>query len=966
MVDRLLELQPDREDARKLRTQLQERNAKLVAARDLAIRDAQSRLAACDYEGAEAVLKGIKGWARSEEVDSLQGQASRLLSEAQGLAERIRAATSSKQLDSLLGTVEKYLKLKPADDDVQKLRQSLVEREEKYAAEIARRVEKVGTLEQACRFDEAAQLLADIPESRRSASVIAGLERVNRLGTLRKTALGALSRAASGTYGEAIEVSRTYRKALTEYGIEDPEVTTLWTKAETAHADEARFRRLLTLSGLASAAIAAAIAVVFVGLWIRSSARNASLAEAIARRRWEDALAIAPLNPQALVGRARQKLQTTPPEIEGAFADLEKAERQPGATVLVTPVRGEAHAVRAAAEASAERLDRAAQDLQAAIRAGVDQAILAPAKDAIAKAWLARAEKAAAKQDGSAIKTAVDAAMAAGADRTVLLGLWQGYVQSCIAKLDGKSLELACAACKNAGLSVDEAEWWIRFGTTAARPPYESAAEVTRAVDAASAAGASAVAIAPLRAKRLLLDAVAAQRKGDHKAAISGLVEAALLNTSIVQETLADPENASLRTAVVADYREKFDEAVRRQAWERAIQIGDAAQTLDKSAGGWVAAAVESLPPATIESLPPAAMTLLPTAAIAALPPLRNSIGMKLKMLPVDRFKMSHNGVRGTRLEQTPHEAAVDTPVFIGVYEVTNAQWKRVVGSVPSSHSDDDRPVEMVTWDAAVAFCKILSLVPEEQKAGRFYRLPTEVEWEYACRAGTTTNYSFGDDVSLLGEYAWFDRNSGNQSQPVGRKKPNAWGLYDMHGNVWEWCADACVEGGVSLRANRGGGWQGGDYRSVGRETHSPTARAGNLGFRVAMIATPANGPDDLAIGAATEKPPASSSKAASMVCPQLGRKCVFRDGHWSGKWTRRGDTNVFDCEVLHGPARETARYVATIDLREGKVHVRRDQYRSTRTGADPPEGVCEWTGSLSEDGEEVRWGAESYLRFAE
>ena len=152
---------------------------------------------------------------------------------------------------------------------------------------------------------------------------------------------------------------------------------------------------------------------------------------------------------------------------------------------------------------------------------------------------------------------------------------------------------------------------------------------------------------------------------------------------------------------------------------------------------------------------------------------------------------------------------------------------------VPSRHKDDDFPVEMVTWDNAVEFCEILSSLPKEQRAGRRYRLPTEVEWEYACRAGTTTTYSFGDNGSRLGEYAWFNGNSNNQSHAVGQKKPNAWGLYDMHGNVWEWCSDSYSGG--SFRPNRGGGWQGGDFRSVGRELHKPTAYAGNLGFRVVM-----------------------------------------------------------------------------------------------------------------------------------
>jgi len=101
-----------------------------------------------------------------------------------------------------------------------------------------------------------------------------------------------------------------------------------------------------------------------------------------------------------------------------------------------------------------------------------------------------------------------------------------------------------------------------------------------------------------------------------------------------------------------------------------------------------------------------------------------------------------------------------------------------------------DLPVENVSLDDAVEFCKKLSELPEEKKAGRVYHLPTEAQWEYACRAGSKTIYSFDDGEGLLPEYGWFKRNSSQRTHTVGLLEPNAWGLYDMHGNVWEWCSD--------------------------------------------------------------------------------------------------------------------------------------------------------------------------------
>jgi formylglycine-generating enzyme required for sulfatase activity len=138
-------------------------------------------------------------------------------------------------------------------------------------------------------------------------------------------------------------------------------------------------------------------------------------------------------------------------------------------------------------------------------------------------------------------------------------------------------------------------------------------------------------------------------------------------------------------------------------------------------------------------------------------------------------------------------EVTISRGFGMSKYEVTQAQYKAVMGTNPSSFKGDNKPVEQVSWHDAVAYCA--KLTGKEKAAGRVpggyeYRLPTEAEWEYACRAGTTTLFSFGDDESKLGEYAWYDANSGNTTHPVGQKKPNGWGLYDMHGNVYEWCQD--------------------------------------------------------------------------------------------------------------------------------------------------------------------------------
>jgi formylglycine-generating enzyme required for sulfatase activity len=139
--------------------------------------------------------------------------------------------------------------------------------------------------------------------------------------------------------------------------------------------------------------------------------------------------------------------------------------------------------------------------------------------------------------------------------------------------------------------------------------------------------------------------------------------------------------------------------------------------------------------------------------------------------------------------------------------------------------------------------------LPEEKKAGRVYRLPTEAQWEYACRAGSKTAYSFDDEEGLLPVYGWFYRNSSQRTHTVGLLEPNAWGLYDMHGNVWEWCSDWHEEypkGAVSdptgpkkgsIRVRRGGGWsfKAAYCRSAIRYGFDPSHRFDSIGFRVAL-----------------------------------------------------------------------------------------------------------------------------------
>ena len=221
-----------------------------------------------------------------------------------------------------------------------------------------------------------------------------------------------------------------------------------------------------------------------------------------------------------------------------------------------------------------------------------------------------------------------------------------------------------------------------------------------------------------------------------------------------------------------------------------------------------------------------------------------NSIGIALLEIPAGKVQMGEGGVA----------VSLTRPFWLGKTEVTQGVWQKVMGIRPGDQavgkSDADLPALNVTWDEVTEFCKKLTQLQRgsgKLLANEEYRLPTEAEWEYACRAGTTTAYSFGNDESKLGDFGWFSGNSGSAVHKVGTKQANPWGLHDMHGNVLEWCSDwydVKLTGGAdpvgprggSLRVNRGGGWR--DYpmscRSVDRSRLSPSLRNGNLGFRVA------------------------------------------------------------------------------------------------------------------------------------
>ena len=229
-------------------------------------------------------------------------------------------------------------------------------------------------------------------------------------------------------------------------------------------------------------------------------------------------------------------------------------------------------------------------------------------------------------------------------------------------------------------------------------------------------------------------------------------------------------------------------------------------------------------------------------------PRITNSLGMTFAYVPPGTFKMGSPMDERRRFEdENQYRVTFTKGFYLQTTEVTQGQWTRVMKDNPSNFGQcgGDCPVESVSWNDVQEFIQKINKMEGE---GR-YRLPTEAEWEYACRAGSKMGYCFDSKKDDLREYAWYDMNSGWHTNPVGRKTANRWGLLDMHGNVWEWCqdhyssypeepvTDPLAAVGDPSRIQRGGSWENGprDLRCAKRGSSIPKEESGAWGFRLVM-----------------------------------------------------------------------------------------------------------------------------------
>ncbi|MHC4501972.1 MAG: SUMF1/EgtB/PvdO family nonheme iron enzyme [Planctomycetota bacterium] len=280
------------------------------------------------------------------------------------------------------------------------------------------------------------------------------------------------------------------------------------------------------------------------------------------------------------------------------------------------------------------------------------------------------------------------------------------------------------------------------------------------------------------------------------------------------------------------------------------------------------------------------------------------------------------------------HEVAITKGFYLGKYEVTQAQYETLTGRNPSKWKGPSHPVEHVTWTQATAFCRLAT-----ERTRRHFRLPSEAEWEYACRAGSTDEFCFGSDGSKIGDYAWYYRNSARQTRAVGQKRPNAWGLHDMHGNVWEWVADRYAAdyyassprvdpagpAGRDYRLVRGGCFS--DHpsacRSALRYPRRPADDDCNRGFRVAVSLT-------------------------SAAVPMTSKDTVTGSGRGEGKGSQ-GPDKAFDGNTRSKYC--TKHRTMWLQYRFGSGRKKIETYHITSANDVPTRDPRDWTLQGSNDG---------------
>ena len=567
-----------------------------------------------------------------------------------------------------------------------------------------------------------------------------------------------------------------YRDALRAESLEDPKFLSVCDAAasklsQLRSANEQQRKIRLSIAGAVGVLL-----LIAAGLWFNSFLSSRQLISAIEGQQWDEALAIENRNVPALVGRANQRLNAGTPDIAGAFADIGLAEQVDSTDSGIKPAKALAHVKRATAQATDGKIADAEKDLKEAETLGASDSQLTPARQLLAAAYLKQAEDGVASGDVVGIRAACDAAERyQAADSGVSRLRAAAFKAEGEQKVKSGDLAGALAAFDEAakldgifrlGLKTERAVLHVKLGEqSVAKQDYQTADTWLNKAVTLDKSAPGVVDLAVSIAEPAVTTFETAPSKSNQLAAIAayqsvGNVDASRA-MSIKQRIISTFEQiivnfekdltAASRAAAMAALRdlESFDAQLaqlpelRRKTGMALVSRSASLTEIDVklSEGDWGAArslgidpkdvpkeTLSKLPASVLSQLPASVLSQLPASVLTQLPPRKNTLGMEFKILPGGTFTMGDGN--------KAHQVTLTQAFELGVYEVTQEQYEAVMGTNPSSFKGPQNPVEKVSWDDAVEFCRKLSAMPAEKKEGYVYRLPTEAEWEYACRAG--------------------------------------------------------------------------------------------------------------------------------------------------------------------------------------------------------------------------------------
>jgi formylglycine-generating enzyme required for sulfatase activity len=805
-VARLAELRPDRADIERLQGQLEERERRLQGQRDALLGQAREAFERKDYAAAIKSLDQIDAEVKNEEGAQFRGRCQNAHNRSLELAQTIKAAVAEQRLDGLLETVDEYLTLKPTTPDLQKLRATLVERADRIEKE------RQASVRRALRRAMAGTFLIGFLCVSGLAGYVWYQRQMHRTATIAKALqLGRWDEVLALDSGNAVALlGRAQSKLRFQPPGIDADIDGAFRDIASAEQHDPPSEKLSEVK-LAAFLARALARLAATPIDIDGAFDDIAAAEAIDSQSAQ----IKEAKVAAYVARAINAAKMD--QLSQAETDLAEARSLGGFSAAVAEGRdaiasawlaqaenalakqdiaGMRTASAAAAKAGAtpalvkklwvetiegcvKRVD--AKGMEAACSAAREYGVDGAEEGAM---WLRFADAAAKKGDTSAVRAVLAAAVKGGAQKERLKRVWEKLAESYVERLDAEGLEAECVAGKEYGLtSVEGAAVWLRFAETALK--NGDAVAVGVGCDAAIKAGATAEQVRPTQVRGMVMHAEALLAAGEAAKGVDLVITAIDADVVSAVNLLSGEASKPLRDATRGEYRKRFDNALEKEDFKNAIVIAAAAARLDPLTESWL---TEALTADRLMRLPSEALSMLPTKVVVSLPPIRNSIGMQLKLIPAGSFMMGEEDL-GTGRDDV-HRVTLTEPFFVAVTEVTKAQCRQVIETVPANWKGDDRPVEEISWNDAVELCQKLSALPKEREAGRVYRLPTEAEWEYACRAGSNTRYSFGADEGNLDRHGWYVGNSNRMAHPVAQKVPNPWGLYDVHGNVWELCSD--------------------------------------------------------------------------------------------------------------------------------------------------------------------------------